>query len=93
MTGFGPGARPRLAPGARLRRDEVRGRTVVLVPEGALALNATAAAVLELCDGTRTVAEIVAALAERYTGGEIAADVEELLARLAARRVVVDAGP
>jgi pyrroloquinoline quinone biosynthesis protein D len=47
--------RPRLVTGARLQYDDVREEHVLLVPEGAVRLNPTAAAVLELCDGERSV--------------------------------------
>ena len=43
--------RPRLVTGARLRYDEVREEHLLLVPEGAVRLNPSAAEVLELCDG------------------------------------------
>ena len=84
--------RPRLVTGARLRYDEVREEHLLLVPEGAVRLNPTAVAVLELCDGERTVEEIAAALSERYTGADVADDVRELLGGMAARGLVVDAG-
>ena len=58
--------RPRLVTGARLQYDDVREEHVLLVPEGAVRLNPTAAAVLELCDGERSVDEIVGALSARY---------------------------
>ena len=51
--------RPRLVTGARLRYDEVREEHVLLVPEGAVHLNPTAAEVLELCDGVRSLDDIV----------------------------------
>jgi len=59
-------SRPQLAPGVRLRWDDVRERHVLLYPEGALALNATAANVLELCDGERTIDDIAHELSSRY---------------------------
>lgn len=71
--------RPRLATGVRLQRDRVRDRTVLLYPEGALALNETAADVLELCDGERSLAEIVGILSERFGGADVRDDVLELL--------------
>ena len=40
--------RPRLVTGARLQYDDVREEHVLLVPEGVVRLNPTAAAVLEL---------------------------------------------
>jgi pyrroloquinoline quinone biosynthesis protein D len=80
--------RPRLARGTRLRWDAVREQHLLLVPEGALVLNPTAAAVLELCDGSRTLAEVVRELEVRYPGAEVADDVRELLQRLAQRALV-----
>ncbi|MCM6778646.1 pyrroloquinoline quinone biosynthesis peptide chaperone PqqD [Nocardia sp. CDC159] len=77
---------PRLRPGVRLTRDPARGE-LALLPEGVVVLNDTAAAVLARCDGASTVAEIVARLAAEYDD-VCAADVTELLDRLARRRVV-----
>lgn len=85
-----PDARPRLAPRARLRPDRQTGRMLLLYPEAGLALNATAAATLELCDGARTVAEIAALLGERF-GREtdaVAAEIGPFLDGLAARGLV-----
>jgi pyrroloquinoline quinone biosynthesis protein D len=84
--------RPRLATGARLRYDEVREEHLLLVPEGAVRLNPTAAAVLELCDGERTLDDIIGVLSERYSGGDVGDDVRELVDAMAGRGVLVDAG-
>ncbi len=89
---FADTARPRLARGARLRWDALEARPLLLVPEGALALNATAGAVLELCDGRRDVAAIVAELEARFPGAELRGDVLELLERIAERGYLADAG-
>ena len=83
--------RPRLVDGARLQYDDVRDEHLLLIPEGAVRLNATAAAVLELCDGERSVEDIAAALSERYGGADVADDVRELLAGIAQKGLVVDA--
>jgi len=64
---------------------------VLLIPEGAVRLNPTAVAVLELCDGQRTVDEIAATLSERYGGADVSGDVRELLDALTARGLVIDA--
>jgi coenzyme PQQ biosynthesis protein PqqD len=82
---------PKLVTGARLRYDEVREEHLLLVPEGAVRLNPTAAEVLELCDGERSVEEIAAALSERYGGADLCADVRELIDGLSERGLVVDA--
>ncbi len=84
--------RPRLATGARLRYDEVREEHVLLVPEGAVRLNATAAEVLELCDGERSLDDIVTALSARYDGADLRDDVRELVDAMTQRGLVVDAG-
>jgi pyrroloquinoline quinone biosynthesis protein D len=78
---------PRLAPGVRLQRDTVRERDVLLYPEGALVLNETATAVLELCDGKRTVDEIAEELGARY-GTDVRDDVRKLLDAIAERGLV-----
>jgi pyrroloquinoline quinone biosynthesis protein D len=79
--------RPRLAPHARLRFDPARKRHVLLTPEAVTVLNDTGAAILELCDGERTVAEILAELRARYD--QVAdGEVRLFLAGLAARRRV-----
>ena len=83
--------RPRLVTGARLRYDDVREEHLLLIPEGAVRLNPTAAEVLELCDGERSRDDIVAALSERYQGADVRADVLELLDAMTQKGLVVDA--
>jgi pyrroloquinoline quinone biosynthesis protein D len=83
--------RPRLATGARLRYDEVREEHLLLVPEGAVRLNGTAAEVLELCDGVRSLDDIVATLAERYGGADVRDDVRGLVNAMTRKGLVVDA--
>jgi pyrroloquinoline quinone biosynthesis protein D len=84
--------RPRLVTGARLRYDDVREEHLLLIPEGAVRLNPTAAEVLELCDGERSLDDIVAALAARYQGADVRDDVVELVDAMAQKGLVVDAG-
>ena len=83
--------RPRLVDGARLQYDDVREEHLLLIPEGAVKLNATAAEVLELCDGERSLDEIVGALSARYDGSDLGDDVRELIDAMAQRGLVVDA--
>ena len=82
--------RPRLVDGARLQYDDVRGEHILLIPEGAVRLNESAAHVLELCDG-RTLDEIATALSERYQGTDVTDDVRELLDAMGERGLVIDA--
>ena len=77
--------RPVLAPHVRLRMDPTRGHHVLLSPETVVVLNRTGAAILELCDGRRTVAEIVAELRSRYDR-VVDDELRTFLARLAAKR-------
>lgn len=73
--------------GVRLSYDKTRGAHVLLFPEGVLVPNSTAVAVLELCIGKLTVAEIALALRERYDGVR-EQDVADIVNRLADRRVL-----
>lgn len=89
MTLLAPNATPRLWRLARLDFDPVRQRRVLLYPEGAVLLNESGAAILELCDGTRTVEQIIAILNGRY-GTDVTVDVTEYLSNMADRELVRD---
>jgi pyrroloquinoline quinone biosynthesis protein D len=82
-----PASVPSLWRLARLDYDTVRDCPVLLYPEGAVFLNDSGRAILELCDGRRTVAEIAATLGARYDA-DVAADVAEYLADLAGRELI-----
>ena len=60
--------RPKLAGHARLHIDPVTRRPLLLYPEGVLELEETTAAILSLCQGNSTVADITSRLVERYEG-------------------------
>jgi pyrroloquinoline quinone biosynthesis protein D len=76
------GERPRFARGVQLR-EETDG-SLLLVPEGAIFLNGTGAAIAQLIDGERTVVEIADMLASRFAGerDSIERDVEEFVTQL-----------
>jgi pyrroloquinoline quinone biosynthesis protein D len=79
--------RPYLGRQVRLVWDSVRKRRVLLAPEGVLVLNQTGADIVSLCDGERTVIEIVEELRAQYNcvpGDE----VRDFLDRLVAKRWV-----
>jgi pyrroloquinoline quinone biosynthesis protein D len=80
-------ARPRLSVQARLQWDSVREKQVLLMPEGVLVLNPTAAAILTLCDGQRSVATIIADLSTRYNR-VVDQEVLTFLNRLIQRRMM-----
>ncbi|HMV37848.1 pyrroloquinoline quinone biosynthesis peptide chaperone PqqD [Plasticicumulans sp.] len=73
------GARLRIAPGYRLQWEPAQSCHVLLYPEGMVQLNPSAAAVLELCDGSLDADGIVAALEAKYPGADLAADVRQFL--------------
>jgi pyrroloquinoline quinone biosynthesis protein D len=77
--------RPHLPTYLKLRHDAGRDRWILLAPERVLTPDQTAVAVLKLCDGNRTVDEIVTVLAEEYSAPAevIRADVLDLLQGLA----------
>jgi len=56
--------RLRLARGVRLHRDEVRGQTVLLAPERAMALDDIAQRIVAALDGQRTLDAVVDGFAE-----------------------------
>ncbi|GAB3557364.1 pyrroloquinoline quinone biosynthesis peptide chaperone PqqD [Spelaeicoccus albus] len=75
MTG-----RPSLGAHLRLQFDAVRGKYVLLGPETVSVVNGTAADILRLCNGRRSVAEIEAELIGQYR--EVpAGEVAEFVAR------------
>lgn len=78
---------PRLWRLARIGFDRVRQRPVLLYPEGAMFLNDTGKAILELCDGSRSITEISQTLGARYST-DVAADVNEFLSTMARRDLV-----
>ena len=74
--------RPALARGVLLRHDPVREADLLLLPERVVVLHGRAGAVLARCDGSRTVAGIVAELSAEYPGAPVAAEVPDVLAGL-----------
>jgi len=76
----------RFAPGVRLR-IESGDVAFLLVPEGVVELNPTAAAIAGLIDGTRTPGSLAAVLAERYeaTLETVRQDVDEFCSALLER--------
>ena len=81
---------PRLPRGVRLHFDQVREAHVLLAPERAFNVDGNAVAVLQLVDGTRTVGEIAAQLAEKYAAEKslIETDIGKMIEDLVAKRVM-----
>lgn len=72
---------------ARLDFDPVRQQRVLLYPEGVVLLNDTGGAILELCDGHRSIGDVAAILQERYHR-DVTADVIGYLSALTERELV-----
>ena len=83
--------RPRLAPGVRLHFDKTRDAWVLLGPERVIEMEGPASEILSRCDGNRTVTQIVDELAALYAAerAEIAGDVNDMLAELVVKRMLV----
>ncbi|MFI5553181.1 pyrroloquinoline quinone biosynthesis peptide chaperone PqqD [Streptomyces sp. NPDC051738] len=74
--------RPALAPAIVRRHDPVRDADLLLLPERVGVLTGSAEAVVGLCDGSRSVRDIVDELTERFPGAPVADDVPPFLERL-----------
>jgi pyrroloquinoline quinone biosynthesis protein D len=86
-------SRPILPRHAKLRFDETRQVWVILAPERVLAPDETAVEVLQLCDGVRSVSQVVDQLAQKYAAEReaIATDVIAMLQDLADKGFLTEA--
>lgn len=75
---------PCLLPKSRVQTDRITGEQTLLYPEGMLILNQTSAAIVDLCDGSHCVRDMISILAERYDADvdHIQSDVLDYLERL-----------
>lgn len=80
----------RLARGVRLREDPVRGQTVLLAPERALALDEIAVAIVKALDGTRDLDTIAADFARQFEApqDQVLADVITFIREFSDRRLL-----
>jgi pyrroloquinoline quinone biosynthesis protein D len=89
MKALSHASRPRLAIGCRVRK--VENGDVLLLPEGILQLKGTAAEIIQLCNGERTVADILQAIKALYSSADpkqIEQEIGSFLNRLRERRAV-----
>ena len=86
-------SRPVLPRHARLKFDETRQVWVILAPERVLAPDEIAVEVLKLCDGRRSVADMVDTLVAKYAAPReaISADVIAMLQDLADKGFLTEA--
>lgn len=82
--------RPKLATKARFQIDTVTGKPMLLYPEGVVMLNETGATIICLCDGIRTISDIVSSLAQQYnvTIDTLQQEVQEYLLGLHKRSLL-----
>jgi pyrroloquinoline quinone biosynthesis protein D len=89
-TIIGAGSIPRLPRHIKMRHDRARGCWLILAPERVFTPDAIGVAVLQLCDGSRSVDMIARELAETYSAPpeRIVADILAMLQDLADKGVV-----
>jgi len=69
----------RLSPGRQTKVEWRADGPVLVQPSGTVRLNDSAAAILELCDGTRTQEEVIAEFLAQPGHSELANDVREFI--------------
>jgi pyrroloquinoline quinone biosynthesis protein D len=86
-------SRPVMPRHAKLKFDEVRQRWVILAPERVLAPDDIAVEILQLCDGARSVAQMIDQLAAKYAAEReaIGTDVIAMLQDLADKGFLTEA--
>jgi pyrroloquinoline quinone biosynthesis protein D len=80
----------RLAPGRQVRLEWREDRPVLVQPGGTVQLNDGAAAILELCDGTRTVDEVINEFLSQPGRQELADDVRDFIEAALARGWIIE---
>ena len=85
-----PNNRPRLAKRARLQIDARTGKPVLLHQEAVMVLNQTGYEILQLCDGTRILPEILQVLENQYPAAKsiVSLDVLEYLKAISQRGLI-----
>jgi len=83
-------SKPVMPPYIKLRHDAGRNRWLILAPERLFDPDEIAVEILKLCDGERSVGEIVEVLAKEYNAPreEIEADIIAMMQDLADKGVV-----
>ena len=61
--------------GHRLQWEETQDCFVILFPEGMVQLSASAGEIMQLCDGDKTVADVIKQLSEKFPGADLSDDV------------------
>lgn len=69
----------RFSPLHRLQWEEAQQKNVILYPEGMVELNQSSAEILKLCDGSRTVAQLITELETLFETDGLAGDITHFL--------------
>ena len=87
-----PDSRPSFPRHVKLRFDKTRERWVILAPERVLVPDDISVEVLQLCDGKRSIQDVVAVLAEKFAADPdlILTDCLTLLQDLADKGFLLD---
>jgi|GEM_PF-633499 coenzyme PQQ biosynthesis protein PqqD len=84
----------RLADGVKLVASGRKDRVPMLIhAAGEVQLNEGAVAILQLCDGSRSLEQIVSEIAQRSADGALADDIAAFLAAARARGWIVEVAP
>ena len=67
------------SPMHRLQWEEAQQKFVILYPEGMVELNQSSAEILKLCDGKRTLLQIVAELEDKFATNGLSNDITNFL--------------
>jgi pyrroloquinoline quinone biosynthesis protein D len=82
---------PRMRPGVRLTHNAAQGGWILIAPERVFKADPVAVAILNRCDGSATVAQIVDSLAAEFAGAprdRVQTDVLALLTMLAEKKLI-----
>jgi pyrroloquinoline quinone biosynthesis protein D len=82
---------PHMRPGVRLTHNAAQGGWILVAPERVFKADSVAVAILNRCDGSATVAQIVDSLAAEFAGAprdRIRTDVLGLLTMLAEKKLI-----
>jgi pyrroloquinoline quinone biosynthesis protein D len=90
MNSRAPAKRPRLAKRARLHTDPVSGKPVLMHQEAVLVLNQSGYEILRLCDGTRTLSEVIQDLENRYpaAGSVLSQEISEYIEAISQKGLI-----
>ena len=69
----------KFSPMHRLQWEDAQQKNVILYPEGMVELNESSAEILQLCDGSRNVGQIVAELEEMFSAANLKDDINSFL--------------